>query len=132
MVSQNEGSSINKSSLEKWLEDFFLDPLTSLLDQSMFRVDLFETNTDLIIEALLKDYDSSEISVYIEKNKLVITASKLSLSSFNQSQVRVRTVDFPFRIIDKKVHAVFQDGILEIYISKNEDGLGKDRFITLP
>ncbi|SFA88883.1 MULTISPECIES: Hsp20/alpha crystallin family protein [unclassified Bacillus (in: firmicutes)] len=132
MSSNSEEAFIDQKSMEKWLENFFLDPLTTYLDHSQFRIDLFETDTHLIVEALLSDYHSSEVSVYIEKQKLIITAAKLSLTSYKKSQVRNRTVEFPFLIITKKVEAAFREGVLEVSISKKELGLGKDCFITLP
>ena len=33
--------------IDKWLETFFLDPLTSYLDETTFRIDLFETADEL-------------------------------------------------------------------------------------
>ncbi|WP_232233712.1 hypothetical protein [Bacillus sp. J33] len=45
--------SFNISEMEKWMENFFLDPLTSYLDQITFRIDLYDTETEIIVEALL-------------------------------------------------------------------------------
>jgi HSP20 family molecular chaperone IbpA len=132
MTSKNDDPSIDYNSMEKWLEIFFLDPLTSYLDHTQFRVDLFETETDLIVEAMLTNYDSSDITVYLQGNELKIKAEMPAASSDSNNLPKIRTVSFPFQVTDKKVMALFHKGILEIYISKIESGPGNDRFITLP
>lgn len=116
--------------VERWLENYCLDPLTTQDDLTQFRIDLYETDQEWIVEALLNEYNSSEIKVYIEESKLVITADKPSTPS-NQHN-RVRTIQFPFQVINQKVTAHYINGILEVLISKSEKGLGKNCYITLP
>jgi HSP20 family molecular chaperone IbpA len=116
--------------VEKWLENYFLDPLTSYYDETQFPIDLYETEKEWIIEAILSEYEASEIKVYIEGNKLMISASKYP--PFMNKQKRVRSINFPFPVIDQTVFATFTNGILEVTISKIDRGLGKNRFITLP
>lgn len=127
---QSQNQSFDFELVEKWLENYFLDPLTSFEDQSQFRIDLYETEREWIVEALVNDYDASEIQVYIEESKLTITASKYP-PSMNQSN-KVRTINFPFLVIKQDVFATFTNGILEVFISKTKNGSGKNRFITLP
>lgn len=116
--------------VEKWLENYFLDPLTSYYDETQFQIDLYETDKEWIVEAILNDYEASEIKVYIEGNKLMISASKYPLSM--NKQKRVRSINFPFLVINQAVSATFTNGTLEVIISKIDRGLGKNRFITLP
>lgn len=116
--------------MEKWLENYFLDPLTSYYDQTQFQIDLYETEKEWIVEAILSGFEASEIKVYIEEKKLMISASKSPPSP--KQQKRIRSIDFPFQIITQDISATFLNGILEVFISKTEKGLGKNRFITLP
>ncbi|MBA4538569.1 Hsp20/alpha crystallin family protein [Bacillus aquiflavi] len=109
---------------EKWMECFFLDPLTSLLDHSEFRIDLFETGETIIIEALLPHFESHEISVHVEKNELIIKAG-------SNSSPKKRTVSFPFLLQNKEITATLNNGILEVSISKHNGGTGKNRIITI-
>ncbi|MGG3470516.1 Hsp20/alpha crystallin family protein [Neobacillus pocheonensis] len=118
--------------VEKWMKNYFLDPLTSLCDYTQFRIDLYETEDNWIVEAVLNEYVCSEISVKMEEQRLIIAAQKHTRSTLGGSQQKIRTIDFPFSIIDHKVSAAFNNGVLEIFISKTEKGLGKNRFITLP
>lgn len=130
MKSKKNFQPIDFNLVEKWLENYILDPLTTQDDLTQFRIDLYETDTEWIVEALLDEFDCSEIKVFIEEMKLVISAGKQSKSS-NQIK-KMRSIHFPFRVINQNVTAVFFNGILEVFISKTENGLGKNRFITLP
>jgi spore coat protein M/HSP20 family protein len=116
--------------VEKWLENYFLDPLTSYYDETQFPIDLYETEMEWIIEANLSDFEASEIKVYIEGNKLIITAMEYPPSV--RKQKRIRSINFPFQVINQAVYANFTNGILEVFISKRDRGLGKNRYITLP
>lgn len=116
--------------VEKWLEHYFLDPLTSYNDETQFPIDLYETEKEWIVEAILNEFEASEIKVYIEGNKLMISASEYPHSM--NKQKRIRSINFPFLIINQAVFATFTNGILEVIISKIDKGLGKNRFITLP
>lgn len=129
-VLQNQ--SIDFELVERWMKNYFLDPLTSLCDYTQFRIDLYETEEAWIVEAVLNEYRSSEISVKLEDMRLIISAEKHSYSSRDSHPKRIRTIDFPFSIIDHKVSAAFDNGVLEVFISKTEKGLGKNRYITLP
>jgi HSP20 family molecular chaperone IbpA len=127
--SKKDEESVDYDQMEKWLENYFLDPLTTFNDQSQFRIDLYETAKEWIVEAILTDFTSSEITVFIEEKELTITAVKHPLSYHKK---KVRTIAFPFQIINQKVTATFKNGILEVFISKSEKDLKKNRFITLP
>ncbi|WP_286232022.1 Hsp20/alpha crystallin family protein [Neobacillus mesonae] len=127
----NHNHSPDFDSMDQWLRDYFLDPKTEHDDHTLFKIDIYETDDHWIVEAVLKDYVSSEIKVRIEDTDLLITAQKhASLTSpFPKKE---RTIQFPFKIIHHCVTAFFQNGILEIFLSKTQNGLGKNRYITLP
>jgi HSP20 family molecular chaperone IbpA len=96
---------------EKWLESFFLDPFTSILDQTQFRVELYDSDTEVIIEATLPQHLSSQIDVYLDVSSVVIKVN----SSKNP---KGRIICFPFPVNSQKVEAAFSNEILEIVISK--------------
>lgn len=103
--------------MEKWLENYFLDPLTSYCDMTQFRIDLYETEKDWIVEAVLDDFKAAELSVKVEDMKLIITARKQTLSS---NIKKIRTIDFPFPIKNQKVCAFFQWYIRNIYLQNRK------------
>lgn len=119
------------NTMEQWLENYFLDPLTSYFDQTQFRIDLYETDRDWIIEALLSEFNCSEITVCVEDNRLTISGNT-NISSDRNVNARTRSIEFPYQISQQKITAFFQNGILEVLISKEEKDMKKKRFITLP
>ncbi|WHY64599.1 Hsp20/alpha crystallin family protein [Neobacillus sp. SuZ13] len=127
---QLKNQSFDFDEVEKWLESYFLDPLTSYFDATQFQIDLYETEKEWIVEAILSDFETSEIKVYIEGNNLVISASKYPPSM--KQQKRVRTINFPFLVVNQTVYATFSNGILEVFISKTDRCSGKNRYITMP
>lgn len=110
---------------EKWLESFFLDPFTAILDQSQFRVELYDSDTEVIIEAILPNYLTAQVSVYLDDSSVVIKVN----SSSKHSKERILT--FPFLINSQKVEASYSNGILEIIISKNHHVKQINRMIPL-
>jgi HSP20 family molecular chaperone IbpA len=116
--------------VEKWLEDYFLDPLTSYYDETQFQIDLYETDKEWIVEAILSDFEASEIKVYIEEKKLMISASKSPPST--KLSKRIRSIEFPFEVTKHAVSVAFTNGILEVLISKIDKVVGNKRFISLP
>ncbi|MEH7306763.1 Hsp20/alpha crystallin family protein [Neobacillus drentensis] len=127
---QLKNQSFDFEEVEKWLERYFLDPLTAYYDETQFQIDLYETEKEWIVEAILSEFEASEIKVYIEGNKLVISASKSPPSMKHQN--RVRSINFPFLVVNQTIYATFTGGILEVVISKIDKCVGKNRFITLP
>ncbi|WP_445487197.1 Hsp20/alpha crystallin family protein [Niallia sp. 03133] len=114
--------------IEEWLKDFFLDPLTTYLDETEFRMDVFETENDYIVEALLPHYTKNNIAVTVNNDFLTILAT----SSLNSEVVeKKRTIYFPFSINKKEITAVFHHDILEIFVSKNSQCENTGKYITI-
>jgi HSP20 family molecular chaperone IbpA len=97
---------------EKWLESFFLDPFTTSLDQTHFQVDIFDSDTEVIIEALLPQHLLKEIVVSLDGEHIRI------ISCQSSKQMKERTITFPFEINAQKVESTYSNETLEITISK--------------
>lgn len=109
---------MNIKGIEEWMTQFFTDPFTSLLDEHSFRVDLFETSEEFIIEAELGECKKKEdihITVLIEK--LIITVNEKSKEELINEEL-TRTIILPYCIDEKEIVATLNNGILEIKISK--------------
>ncbi|MBB6447384.1 Hsp20/alpha crystallin family protein [Bacillus benzoevorans] len=116
MVHGKKEQLLKVDDIERWLENYFLDPLTSYLDEAAFRIDLFETAEEYIIEALLPAYRLQDIEIILETNNISIRVSKGS-SEHNRKQ---RNIPFPFPVIEHEVTAAFHDEVLEVFIAKNK------------
>ena len=122
----------NLDELEKWMEDYYLDPLSSYLDQITFRIDLYDTEAEIIVEALLTGCVSKDVTVSLKENTVIIKAVKIDETDpIRCCQPCMRKVKLPFSVIKNKVSANFSNEILEIFINKNEAGPGRDRDISI-
>ena len=59
------GSKKESNEFDQWLQILLADPFVDYLDETMFRVDVFETEEDYIIEAELPLYAIHQIQVKI-------------------------------------------------------------------
>jgi spore coat protein M len=98
--------------LQRWLEALYSDPFTSYWDETVFRVDVFETETHYIVEAELMNCTSEQISVACENDALTIQVNQ------NENVDKQRVVHLPFSLLNKDIRAYFTPPILEIHISK--------------
>ncbi|MDQ0220502.1 Hsp20/alpha crystallin family protein [Peribacillus cavernae] len=102
---------------DKFMENYFLDPNTSLLDQLTFRVDLYECDEEYVVEALFDETKPEKIHIKVNNEQLIIAA----FPKIQNKAPMERTVPFPFSINNKKIIAGFSNDILEIKISKISD-----------
>ena len=114
---------MNINGIEEWMTQFFTDPFTSLLDEHTFRVDLFETSEEFIIEAELgekKKKEDIQITTCIEKIKISVQSNVCNQNEEEKNNEEIaRTITLPYSIEDKEIFALFSHGILEIKIAKN-------------
>lgn len=118
-------NSFDDLNLDHWLESFFLDPHTSFLDQTQFRIDIFETSTHFIIEALLSGFEHSNVFVDVENGTIIITAKR------EESVVKERRIELPFQVNQRKIKAYLNNGILEVFIFKNKSNKPKNRRVKI-
>ncbi|WP_044894128.1 Hsp20/alpha crystallin family protein [Bacillus alveayuensis] len=111
---------------EKWLEILLADPFTDYLDETMFRVDVFETGEDYIIEAELPHYAAQQIQVKCHDHAVIIQTCE------KNEVCKERTVLLPFHLADKHVSACFEKGVLEVRINKETIGEYRDNIKYIP
>jgi spore coat protein M len=102
-----------QNELQQWLDLLCNDPLAPLLDETIFRVEVLETEEDYIIEAELCHCQKEHIAVLRESRSLSIQIQK------NGHMEKQRTILLPFSLADKHISAHFSAPILEIRISKS-------------
>ncbi|WP_066049324.1 hypothetical protein [Robertmurraya korlensis] len=121
MTSSKKNS--DSHSIDKWLETLFLDPLTTFLDETAFRLDLFESGTQFIIEAVIPE-ETSETNVSLQDHKVII-------SVICNGKLRKRKVDWPFDVREHVVGARQFEQILEVSIDKEKTLAPVDRQIEI-
>ena len=128
MMNEKDDKPLDISVVEEWLENFFLDPLTSYQDETIFRIDLFETAEEYIVEAMLPKTKKSNITVKLEHENIIIDVTS---DHHNKEIVKQRKISFPFSIIHYDVNAIFESEILEIIINKEKICNGRNRVISI-
>ncbi|MDQ0229924.1 Hsp20/alpha crystallin family protein [Metabacillus malikii] len=107
--------------IEEWMEQFFIDPFTTLLDEQTFRIDLFETNDEYIIEAEVGDIPKEDIQIETKAEKVTIYIEQNSTDNDKQLETGncKRTIILPYQIDNNKINATLSNGLLEVRISKH-------------
>jgi len=113
--------------IEEWMNQFFQDPFTGFLDEYTFRVDLFETSCEYIIEAQLEKVNKNQIELKINKDCLFITI----YPSKKEQEKKERSVFLPFHLEDKVIQTSYEKGILEVIILKDSKVKRKGNIIKI-
>ena len=127
-----------RNEISRMFDSFFLDfPWRSEAEAGSWapRVDIAETNGELVVAAELPGLTRSDVSIRIENNVLTLKGEKKqeeekkgtnyhrierSYGAFNRSFSLPSTVD------TNKVKAAFKDGVLTITLPKTEEAKGKE------
>jgi HSP20 family protein len=103
--------------------------LNTFINRNTFLVDLYETKSDVVIEAELPGYKRDQIQVEILGNQLRIAVENSEITEEKNDeniyylkkrplQKVERFISLPFSISEKDTRATYQDGILRIVTPK--------------
>lgn len=124
----------NKDNLSKWFNksafndimgnmDSFLNNsaknFNSIFNQKTFKVNMHETKSDVVVEAILPGYKRNQIQLGIIGNQFRITVEDTTIqeekSDKEQSSQKIeRLISLPFTISKNETRATYNDGILRI------------------
>ncbi len=103
-------------------------------------VDVFETDTEVITIMDIAHIDPREIEVTFKNNTLVISGLRQEITDFKKRHYHKmeidygpfeRKIDIPVPIDEEKIKTKYQDGFLQIRLTKREDRRGKERKINI-
>ncbi|MFZ3587801.1 Hsp20/alpha crystallin family protein [Bacillus sp. DJP31] len=109
--------------IEEWMNQFVIDPFFDGNTDGI-RLDLFETESSYIIEAIVTGYSKEDIII-----KVVLDGIHIHLN--HSGKETSRFVKLPFSLCKKRIHALFEHEILEITIYKNKKRKTKKRYRTI-
>ncbi|MEH7237342.1 Hsp20/alpha crystallin family protein [Bacillus sp. JJ1562] len=112
----DDSNPLSLNGVEDWMKQFLEDPY--LLDDYQFRIDLFETQNEYIIEAELSGYQPEQIQLNVKNDNFHIKLTDREKPTID-TILTERVVTLPFELEKKRIQALFQNEILEIYIKKN-------------
>jgi spore coat protein M len=102
---------------EQWMDQFFADPYASYHYPNGIRVDLFETEREYILEADLPCVCQQEVCIEKTNDGLRIMVIK----DKQKECAIIREIQLPVNVMYKKMEAMFDNGLVEIHISKMEE-----------
>jgi hypothetical protein len=115
-IMSNPGDEFKLEEWERWMKDWLLDPYTTQLDDSQFRLDLFDSTEAYIVEATTEDFVVQEVTLTKKEQTLTI-----EIVPVEDDRVRVRSVKFPFSLKKNPIRLYPRKGYLEIHILKALD-----------
>jgi HSP20 family protein len=122
--------------LNEWMDTFFRDPLHRMLEGKSFRVDMYETDHNCVIQAELPGYDPEHINIEVLHSGIKITARHTEALEETNDQEQYyrkersfesmeRIITVPFEIEENETKAEYENGVLTITIPKNGQGRKK-------
>lgn len=122
--------------ISSWL-DF---PSKILGGASMPRVDVYQTETDVIVKAEIPGVAKEDLNVYIDEDTVRLSGQTKRETEFKDENVYrteryygnfSRTIPLPVEVKADKARAEYKDGILSITVPKVEPSKGKGRRIDI-
>lgn len=109
---KKEDKLLDVDGIEEWMTQFVIDPF---LDGNAdgIRMELFETDSSYIIEAIVPGFHKHEIMIKVVKDGIHIYFVKKG------TETR-RFVNLPLSLCKKRITASLEHNILEIMIHKNK------------
>jgi HSP20 family protein len=84
-------------------------------------VDLFEDDSDYIVQAEVPGFDRKEITVELEKDRLILKGSRKVNGDDEKTEVSFhRSITIPDSVKADKVKAKYENGILTVTVPKAE------------
>lgn len=116
--------------LMKTMDSFFNQSLTQLRP---FRIDLYETDSEVIVEAEMPGYSRDQIQLEIIGNQLQIEAENSVVREMKNEQTKYhnkekssqrvkRVVSLPVAVSEQDTTASLADGILKVTMPKSKRG----------
>jgi HSP20 family protein len=105
--------------VEDWMTQFVIDPFLDGNNDGL-RMDLFETESSYIIEAIVTNFEKEDISIKVVKDGLRLKLKK-------DKKVITRFISLPFSLCKRRIQASVNNEVLEIVIQKK----GKRRKKTI-
>ena len=121
-----------RDAMNRLFEESFIGPRFEFLTPRTFPVDIYESEDKLqyVIEAALPGFQPEELKITAAGDTLTVTAVKKEQEKLEKEQyVRrerytgemTRTFTLPTVIDVEKIEAVFEHGVLKLYIPKAEE-----------
>lgn len=83
------------------------------------RVDLFETNSDVVVAAELPNVNPNNLNLTVTDDSITISASTIGMPGIGATSI-YRTVSLPTNVRSEHCSATYNNGILEVRLPKTD------------
>jgi HSP20 family protein len=129
--------------------DNFSKDISSLIDFSPFRffggmssprVDVFQTDTDVVVKAEIPGITKEDLNVYVDENSIRLSGQSKRDNEYKDENIYrteryygsfSRTIPLPVEIKSEQAKAEYKDGILSITVPKVEQAKAKGKKIDI-
>ena len=119
-----------RQAMDRLFEESFVNPRTWQFGEGqLVQVDVYTTNDEVVVEAVLPGVKPEEVDITVEGNALTIAGDTTSANAPNEGSVLLkeirrgrftRTLTLPDGLEPDKATATFEDGVLTLRIPKAE------------
>lgn len=104
------------------------------------RVDIYQTQTDVVVKAEIPGVSKDDLNLYIDENSVRLSGQAKKESEFKEENIYraeryygsfSRTIQLPVEVKSEKAKAEYKDGILSIVVPKLEPSKPKGRRIDI-
>ncbi|SFC63740.1 Molecular chaperone IbpA, HSP20 family [Bacillus sp. OV322] len=132
MENQQFDEELENDKFDEWMSRYFLDPVTSYLDMMTFRIDLYESSEEYIVEGLLEVPYMESINVIFKGDTIIVRVNKEVTGITEQTgNFLERSICFPYSIDNKKITAELENRILTITINKQLEEKNKNNILYI-
>lgn len=127
--------------VENFFENFLAEPFVSPFypNRGQMRVDIKENDKEYIVEAELPGVRKDEINIDLRDNRLTISVerdeeTREEKDNYIRRERRFGSMARSFyvdNIVDDKIDAKFENGVLTIVLPKKEEGVERGRRIQI-
>jgi HSP20 family protein len=122
---------IRKTMLDKWFDDIFDRDIMDLVSFDRYpKIDMKETDKEIIINAEIPGVDKKDINIDLNENILTISFERKQEKDEKDEGWRIiersygkfsRTITLPFIVKSNEAKATYKDGVLKIVLPKEKD-----------
>ncbi len=107
---------------------------------SVPRIDIYQTNSDVIVKAEIPGVTKSDLNVYVTDNSIQISAERKKSDEYSDNNIYrneryygsfYRTIALPAEIVTDSVSASYTDGVLSVTAKKIDNIRAKQHKINV-
>ncbi len=124
----NEMMSLREA-MDRLFDDAFTRPLSSNLSSSFPAIDLYQTDDDIVVNAVVPGFKPEDVQISVNANTLTLRGEMKQDEEHKDATYHIhelrqgsfeRQIMLPIDVDSNKAHAEFENGVLKVTLPKAE------------